>query len=636
MEKTILVVDDDAALRDNLADILNEEGYRPILAANCSEALALVRKRIPRVALIDLKLPDGPGTMLLSNLKRDYPGCICIMITAYADLDSALAAMEQGAFQYLQKPVRPLELLRLLDRAFDTIELRQDKQLAEQKLKESEERFRELAELLPETIYEMDVDGRLTFVNHRALEQFGYTQADLDRGLYGLEMLLPEDRQRAAEAIARVMTGQEGELNEYTALRKDRTVFPILIRSTPIIRQGKRIGIRGLIIDITEKKRLEAQFLQAQKMEAMGTLAGGIAHDFNNLMMGIQGRTSLMLMDLRADHPHYEHLVNIQDYVKSAAELTKQLLGFARGGKYQVKPVNLNKLVTESADLFGRTKKEIQIHRKLTEDIRVVEADQAQIRQVLLNLYLNAWQAMPGGGELILQTENISLTENDIESFDAKVKVGGYVKISITDTGSGMDEAIRRRIFDPFFTTKNMGRGTGLGLASAYGIIRSHGGFITVWSEQGKGSSFHIHLPVSDKELLPEAGRPAEIIEGRETVLLVDDEAMILDVGKKMLERLGYKVLVAHSGKKAIEIYTLNQKRIQLVILDLIMPEMNGRKVFERLKQINPKLKVLLASGYSLEGEAKDVMDKGCDGFIQKPFNMHDISQKLGKILARP
>jgi signal transduction histidine kinase len=225
-------------------------------------------------------------------------------------------------------------------------------------------------------------------------------------------------------------------------------------------------------------------------MESLGTLAGGIAHDFNNLLMGIQGRTSLMVMDKDYSHPDFEHLKGIEDYVKSAADLTRQLLGFARGGKYEVKPTDINEMIKKSSSMFGRTKKEIKIHEKYQKDVWTVEVDQGQIEQVLMNLYVNAWQAMPGGGELYIETENVTLNEDYVKPY--QVEQGNYVKISITDTGVGMDEATRQRIFEPFFTTKEMGRGTGLGLASVYGIIKNHGGFINVYSEKGEGTTFNI------------------------------------------------------------------------------------------------------------------------------------------------
>ena len=381
-----------------------------------------------------------------------------------------------------------------------------------------------------------------------------------------------------------------------------------------------------------ERRKLESQLHHAQRMHAIGTLAGGIAHDFNNLLMGIQGRTSLMLLDSTPSHPSFEHLKGIEKYVQNAAALTRQLLGFARGGKYEVKPTDLNALIHRSAQMFGRTKKEIRIHGKYQEGIWPAEVDQSQIEQLLLNLYVNAWQAMPGGGDLYIETENVLLTEKEVQPHN--VKAGRYVKVTVMDTGVGMDEQTRQRVFEPFFTTKEMGRGTGLGLASAYGIIKNHGGIIDVESEKGVGTSFHIYLPVSDKEVTKDPGSEVEIRRGSEGVLLVDDEEMVRAVVRGMLEGLGYRVWVAGSGEEAIELIGSQRGKIQLVILDMIMPGLSGGEVFDSLKRSDPSVKVLLSSGYSLDGEAKKIMDRGCDGFIQKPFSIKELSAKAGELLG--
>jgi CheY-like chemotaxis protein len=368
-------------------------------------------------------------------------------------------------------------------------------------------------------------------------------------------------------------------------------------------------------------------------MEAIGTLAGGISHDFNNLLMGILGSASLMLSGIEPNHPHYEGLKDIERHVQSGAELTKQLLGFARGGRYDVKPVDLNKLIKKTSEMFGRTKKEITISTKYEKNIYAVEADQSQIEQVLLNLYVNAWQAMPGGGDLYLKSENVSFDQNHAKPFG--VEHSRYVKLSITDTGAGMDEATRRRIFDPFFTTKEMGRGTGLGLASVYGIVKNHGGVIEVKSQKGEGTTFTIHMPASDKEVIEEKEVSGEalIFKGTETVLLVDDEDRIVDIGEKTLKYMGYKVLIARTGKEALERYKKNTAGIDIVILDMIMPEMGGGEVYDRLKEINPHVKVLLSSGYSINGEATEILERGCNGFVQKPFSMKELSQRVREIL---
>ncbi|MBW2644090.1 MAG: response regulator, partial [Deltaproteobacteria bacterium] len=392
---------------------------------------------------------------------------------------------------------------------------------------------------------------------------------------------------------------------------------------------GSVVNIR----DISEQKKLEAQIRQSQKMEAIGTLAGGIAHDYNNLLMGILGNASLISFDFDSSHPYYSKLKNIEKYVKSGADLTKQLLGFAKGGKYEVKPIDINGLVEKSSEMFSRTKKEIRIHRKYQEDIWSIEVDPSQIEQVLLNLYVNAGQAMPGGGDLYLQTENVTLNENYVSKFSAER--GDYVKISVKDTGVGMDENTIKRIFDPFFTTKDRERGTGLGLASAYGIIKNHDGIINANSMIGKGTTFDVYLPASKKKVVQKTHLDREALKGSETLLLIDDEDIIIDIGGQILERLGYRVLMARSGKEAIEIYQANKSKINMVILDMIMPDMGGGETYDRLKKINPEIKVLLSSGYSINGQASEIMNRGCNGFIPKPFNVEQLSRKIREILGK-
>jgi PAS domain S-box-containing protein len=439
----------------------------------------------------------------------------------------------------------------------------------EQALRESEARFRELAELMPETIFEVNLEGQLTFVNRNAYNYFGYTQADLKQGLSSFSMIIPADRDRAKENVASILSGEQTGINEYTALRKDGTTFPVMINSAPIFKKGSPVGLRGFAIDITDRKtaeeerrKLEVQFQQAQRFEALGTLAGGIAHDFNNLLMNIQGNTSLMLFELNNTHPHFELLKNIEKQVKSGAQLTRQMLGYARKGKFNVKPVDLNQIVDESAETFGRTRKEITIERKFEKDLFSIAADESQIDQVLLNLYVNAADAMPGGGRLILKTQN--QTHLNIKSDHYNPMPGNYVQLTISDTGSGMDKSTLERIFDPFFTTKEMGRGTGLGLASVYGIIKSHDGYIDVESEKGHGTTFTIFLPASESDVEGDAEADARLIKGSGTLLIVDDEELVLDVGVNMLKKLGYTVLKAVNGTQAVEIFEANKDKIKI------------------------------------------------------------------------
>ena len=327
----------------------------------------------------------------------------------------------------------------------------------------------------------------------------------------------------------------------------------------------------------------------------------------------------------------FEHLNEIKNHVKSSVNLTKQLLGFARGGKYETRTTDLNELVKNQTRMFQRTRKEITIYENYEKNLWATDVDRGQIEQIFLNLYVNAWQAMPGGGDLTVKTENIIIDESYNTNFE--VKPGKYVKISVADTGVGMDEVTRQRIFEPFFTTREMGRGTGLGLASVYGIIKNHEGFINVYSELSEGTTFTVYLPASGKAVVKEKRTYEKLVIGQGTILLVDDEKMITDVGKQMINRLGYDVLTAGNGKEAIEIYKENQDKIDLVVLDMIMPGMGGGETFEKLKEIDSNVRVLLSSGYSLNSQASEIMAKGCAGFIQKPFYMKEFSQKIAAIL---
>ena len=512
---------------------------------------------------------------------------------------------------------------------------------ADDALRESEEQSRTILESIEEGCFETDIDGNLTFFSNPFLKILGYSRNEL-LGMNTGKYTSPDTAEKMTRITERLKeTGKPENVTDYDVIRKDgRNVSLELSVSLLEDQDGLPMGYRGVLRDVSERKKteeekhkLETQLQQAQKMESIGTLAGGIAHDFNNILMGIQGNASLMLLKIESEHPNYEKIKNIERYVQNGTELTKQLLGFARRGKYLIKATDLNEIIHKSSSLFARTKKEIRVHTDLYENLWTAEVDRGQIEQVLLNLYVNAWQAMSNGGDLYLKTKNVILNRSYAKPY--KVKPGRYVKISVSDTGVGIDKETQERIFEPFFTTKEMGRGTGLGLASVYGIIKSHGGYINVYSEKERGTIFTIYLPASEKGVLTEEkGAPAALIKGTGMILLIDDEKMILDVGLELLEELGYTVLSAMSGQEAIDAYQKNQDNIDLVIMDMIMPGMGGGETFDRLKEINPEVKVLLSSGYSINGQATKILRRGCDGFIQKPFNMNQLAKKVQKILA--
>ncbi len=540
-------------------------------------------------------------------------------------------------------------------------------------LRDSEERFRALFEGTTSCILFIE-DRIMKYINQATLGTFGYTKEEMIGKDTSLIHVSPESYKESGKIVCGALQEKGAWHGEWPFKKKDGEIV-WMDGNISTVPKGGIVAILHNISDQKradeDKKKLEAQLWQAQKMEAIGTLAGGVAHDFNNLLMGIQGRSSLMLLDTDSSHPHFEHLKSIEDYVESAAELTSQLLGFARGEKYEVKPTTINELIKKQNRMFGRTKKEITIRGKYEKNLWSVMADQGQIEQVILNLYINAWQAMPAGGDLYIQTQNVIFDEKHTKPY--QLEPGNYVKISITDTGMGMDEATQQRIFEPFFTTKEMGRGTGLGLATVYGIIKNHEGFIDVYSEKGEarpacsdlagprlspsqaddggqGMTFNIYLPAAEAKVPSEIGSALhgasieqraksedkdKIVNGTETVLLVDDENVIIYAVEQLLKEMGYKTLIARSGKETVKIYKKNKDKIDMVILDMVMPDMGGGDTYDRLKEINTDIRVLLSSGYSIDGQATEILERGCNGFIQKPYRRKELSQKIREILGK-
>lgn len=523
----------------------------------------------------------------------------------------------------------------LMGQAFDIT----DRKRAEDNLRQSEEKYRSIIENIEDGYLEADLRGNVTYCNDCVVRMYGYQREKLV-GMNYRDYTTAETAEKVYRAYNELYrTGKPVKMLDHEIIHQDGSIAHVEV-SASLIRDlsNKPVGFRSIVRDITDRKKMELeqaklkeQLYQAQKMEAIGTLASGIAHDFNNLLMGIQGYASLVLLKADKNFPHQDKLKAIEAKVQSGAELTRQLLGFSRKGSYEMTTANINELVHNTAAMFGRTKKEISIHEAYDKDAWNVDSDLSQIEQVLLNLYVNAWQAMPGGGQLYLETKNIILDEKYKKTFD--VEAGRYVKISVTDSGIGMNEKTKERVFEPFFTTRDVGRGGGLGLATAYGIIRGHKGVINVYSEKGHGTTFNIYLPASDREIDVGKHKAMALKEGRETVLVVDDEEYILDVTTELLESIGYRVVKAKSGEEALEIYKKQRKEIDLLILDMIMPGMGGGDTFDRLKRINGNVKVILASGYSLNAQAVGILDRGCRAFMQKPFGLTDLSAKVREVL---
>ncbi len=502
---------------------------------------------------------------------------------------------------------------------------------AEAALRESEERYRLLVETGNDAIF-IAQDGVIKFPNRKTRSYLGYSAAELETIPF-IEHVHPDDRDMVLRNYRQRLEGSSSpETYTFRVVTRSGDLLWVEISAAPVVWEGRPATL-NFVRDITVQKQLESQVLQSHKMEAVGTLAGGVAHDFNNILMGIQGYATLMKLDLEPGHPHHERLQRIEDQVRSAAHLTRQLLGFARGGRYEVKPVSLNEVIARSAELFGRTKKEVTIHRRFAQDLHPVEADQGQMEQVFLNLLLNAGHAMPSGGDLYLETRNLLVARD--RTAPLALPRGTYAVASVTDTGVGMDQKTIGRIFEPFFTTREMGRGTGLGLAMVYGIVKGHGGFIDVHSQVGRGSTFTVYLPAAEGQVQAETPPSLDLLPGSETILLVDDEEAIIDVHRQILRSLGYRVLEARSGTEAVELFKEKGPGIALIILDMIMPGLSGRETFDRIRAIDPDARIILCSGYSLDGQAQAIMDKGCAAFLQKPFDVALLSHKIREVLKK-
>jgi PAS domain S-box-containing protein len=518
-------------------------------------------------------------------------------------------------------------------------QLNREKECNEQ-LVHNEQKYRQIIETIQEGYFETDLKGRISFVNQALIQISGYDREELIGA--GFHDFTPPRTARAiTSAFGKVFkTGQDAKVRNFEVFHKNGHTLIIEFSATLIRDQnGSAVGFRGILRDVSsqvktaeKEKHMQTQIQQAQKMEALGTLAGGLAHGFNNVLMAIQGNLSIMRMNFPSNDELRRHLERINHSTEKGARLAKEILSFAKVGKFVVMSTDLNKILKSTSRMFTRSNTRLKIHEIYEEKLWQTQVDRVQIGQVLLSLYMNAAEAMPDGGDLYLQSENIYLDESSTKPFNNKP--GRYVKISVTDAGNGLGGEAKRRIFEPFFSPYRPIRYEGLGLAAAYGTIKSHQGIINVYSEKGHGTTFNIYLPASEKELesLPDG---AEADRGSETILIVEDDPMASRMGRDILERWGYRVMVADNGSEAIEIYAEYEKRIQLVLLDVILPDLSGDQVLFSLRKINPNVRVIVSSGYNVNQQITRLLNYGCADFIQKPFQSRALSSKVRAALDR-
>jgi two-component system cell cycle sensor histidine kinase/response regulator CckA len=510
-----------------------------------------------------------------------------------------------------------------------------ERKAAEEALRESEKKYRTILETIADGYHEVDLAGNLTLVNDSMCEIFGYPREELLGVNY--RKLMDEDNAGSIfEAYNKVyITGVPNPGFNYQSIRKDGSKRDVSV-SISLIKDsdGQPQGFRGIMRDITERKSLQEQLYQAAKMEAIGTLAGGLAHDFNNLLQIVLGYADLIAMDKENQDKDLQRARLIRDAAMRGRDLVNRILTFSRKVETKPRPIELNHELRQVEHLLRRTiSKMIEIELHLARDLRLVDADPTQIEQILLNLALNAAHAMPEGGKLTFETANVRLDQKYCATH-LETKPGEYVLLAVSDTGHGMQKEILDRIFEPFFTTKDRGEGTGLGLSMVFGIVKSHGGHISCRSKPGFGTVFKIYFPATETEISwnPEATMQMPSF-GTETILLVDDEEAVRDLGKETLTSVGYKVLTASTGREALDLYAKARGEISLAILDLMMPEMGGKQCLEELLKINPQLKVLIASGLSADLSITESVKTSARGFISKPFRVKELLQQVRKVL---
>ena len=505
---------------------------------------------------------------------------------------------------------------------------------AEEELRRSEEKYRSFVEDDLTGDYISSPDGRILFCNPAFLQIFGFESLEQAQN-FNVLSLYPSAEKRQ-QLLAELMAKKKLEKYEMELRRLDGT--PLHVVANIIGRfneQGKLSEMKGYLYDITQHKRMEEQFWQAQKMEAVGRLAGGVAHDFNNLLSVINGYSDLAIHRLSPDDALHKDLSLILQAGKKAEALTRQLLAFSRRQVMQPRTLNLNSLIEELEKILRRLiGEDIELVIKKSFRLGAVKADPTQIEQVLMNLAVNSRDAMPKGGSLLIETRNVNLSNGMVHE-RVTMEPGAYVLLVVSDTGVGMDAGTRANIFEPFFTTKEKGKGTGLGLSTVYGIVKQSGGYIWVYSEPGKGTTFKIYLPQVKEEEEEEttAEAPPETLRGNETILLVEDDPDVREVAEVILSQYGYQVIKAGNGAEALQLVKKNDHDTQLMITDVVMPGMSGRELAEQVARLQKNIKVLYISGYTDDAIVQRGMLKSGIMYLPKPFNIEDLVTKVRQVL---
>jgi PAS domain S-box-containing protein len=640
--KRILIVEDNERHAELMEKVLTnaDKGFTTDVASNMGEAWGVLSEHMPDMILLDYQLPDGNGLDLLKEISDQKPLPIpVIVMTSYGTEDIAVDAMKSGALDYIVKsPETFNDLDRIICKNLDNWINKSEKIRMQQELKAQKEFTASVLQTTQALIVVMKTDGEVVSVNTSFTKLTGYGLDDV-KGRNFFELLIPESDVKKEKAMIKELQGVELQNVSHTPhITRSESTKDIEWYNTKVYDDNG--DIRWIIktgIDISERNKLEQQLLKAQKLEAVGTLSVGIAHDFNNILQAILCYSQTMIRNYKDNSEEYYKLMKIEECVKRAGDLTRQLLTFGSKIQPDKRMIDVNGEIRMAKALLQRTiPKMVDIRTELTEDMTKILADPNQIQQIIINLCVNSNDALPDGGSILINTSSETITE-ETRKMHPNARPGEYLKISIKDDGKGMNSEELEHIFDPFFTSKDMGHGSGLGLAVVYGIIKNHDGFISTSSIPGKGTEVAVYLPVPEME---EEQVPCEIDEivpaasDGETILLVEDDHLLRQLGHDMLKLNGYNIVTAENGEEALEFYNKNWKDVDLVILDLIMPGMGGKKCLGKMRKINKEAKVLVTSGMAFDKPQKDVMKAGASGFITKPYEMRQIVEVVRKTIA--
>jgi two-component system cell cycle sensor histidine kinase/response regulator CckA len=624
---SILVVDDDAQMLRTITDILRLRGYSSVIAGTGREALEVTRDMVdaPAVALVDLQLPDMDGIELIGRLREIAALTEVVILTGNASVDSAVRALREDTNDYLLKPVQPDHLVGTIERAGE----RWQRRRAEVGMRESEERLHLIFDHVSDALFIADDSGRILDANPAACALSSQSLTKL-RTLT-MAQVIPESA-RMVGGHSLNGAGDDPDFSRFESAEGEIDGRVLDVRSATFAPGVRVYTVR----DLTRQRKLENQLLQAQKMEAVGQLAGGVAHDFNNLLTVIMSYSSLLLTDDDTADSVKGDIQEISNAAERAASLTRQLLAFSRKQVLQMRAVNVNAIVTNVEKMLHRLiGEDISLTTRLDPDLALISADPGQLEQVLLNLAVNARDAMPGGGNLTITTDNAVLSDEHGERH-LGASPGKYVMLAVADTGAGMTKEVQRRLFEPFYTTKGPGKGTGLGLATVHGIVKQSGGDVYVYSELGHGTTFKVYFPSLTKvpeTLMIPVEHPAVAPCGSETLLLAEDDDVLRALGARVLGSLGYNVLVAGTGAEALRVVAEYDGVIDLIATDVVMPGMNGSQLVEKVLEARPAMRVLFMSGYTDDEVMRRGVINGQTAFLQKPFTPDLLAHKVREVL---